>query len=341
MSRFHILLLPILAALLMGAGKTPDPRLLDPSQLTETAPAQYTVKLKTTQGVILIDVHRAWAPQGADRFYNLVQAGFYDDATFFRVIANFVAQFGLTGHPDVNSAWKDATIPDDPPARSNAEGTVSFATAGADTRTTQLFINLKDNSRLDDMGFAPIGTVRDTKVAHKLYVGYGEGAPQGKGPDQMKAQAEGAEYLAGFPKLDRIVKATVIRRKETASLGHLDWLAGAWAGEADGVRTEERWTAARGSLQGRNLVTKGGEAVFSEELRIEARGSEIVYVAKPQGADAATEFKQTTAGANTVVFENPAHDFPQRIAYTLAGDTLTVEAAGGEKTSTWVWTRAD
>jgi peptidyl-prolyl cis-trans isomerase A (cyclophilin A) len=208
------LLLIVLAALLLGAGGAADPRLLDPASLTETAPAEYTVRLQTNEGAILIDVTRAWAPRGADRFYNLVQAGFYDDARFFRVIANFVAQFGITGRPDVNAVWKDAVIEDDPPTQSNLEGTVSFATAGPGTRTTQVFINLKDNERLDAMGFAPIGKVRDMKVAQKLWVGYGEGAPGGRGPDQTKLQDEGAAYAAAFPKLDRIVKARVVRRKD-------------------------------------------------------------------------------------------------------------------------------
>ncbi len=202
------------AALLLGAAKGPDPRLLDPASLSGQAPAEYTVKLKTTAGVLLVDIARAWAPHGADRFYNLVEAGYYDDAAFFRVIANFVAQVGLVGDPAVNAVWMDATIPDDPPVQSNLEGTVVFATSGPDTRTTQIFINLKDNVRLDDMGFAPFGRLRDVKVAQKLWVGYGEGAPQGKGPDQVKLRTEGEAYLAEFPKLDRIVKATVVRRKD-------------------------------------------------------------------------------------------------------------------------------
>ena len=214
MNRVRPLLLVLLAALLMGAAKGPDPRLLEPAALTDVAPAEYTVRLKTTEGVILLDVTRAWAPLGADRFYNLVQNGFYDDVAFFRVIANFVAQVGLTGDPAVNAAWKEATFPDDPATQSNLEGTVVFATAGPGTRTTQVFINLKDNERLDDMGFAPFGKVRDMKAARKLWVGYGEGAPEGKGPDQVKLGDEGEPYLSGFPKLDRIVKATVVRRSD-------------------------------------------------------------------------------------------------------------------------------
>lgn len=207
------LLFLVLAALLLGADKGPDPVLLDPAGLKATAPAEYTVKLKTTRGSVLVDVTRAWAPHGADRFYNLVEAGFYDDVAFFRVIANFVAQFGLTGDRAVNAAWQDATIPDDPPTRSNLQGTIVFATSGPNSRTTQVFINLKDNARLDAMGFAPFGLLRDMKVAQTLWVGYGEGAPGGKGPDQMKLRDEGEPYLGAFPKLDRIVKATVVRQR--------------------------------------------------------------------------------------------------------------------------------
>ena len=208
------LILLVAAALLLGAGKAAEPSLLDPASLSETAPASFTVKLKTTRGTILVDVTRAWAPEGADRFYNLVEAGFYDDVAFFRVIANFVAQFGLTGDPAVNGVWRDATIPDDPPSQSNLKGTVVFATAGPNTRTTQVFINLKDNARLDAMGFAPFGKVRDMKVAQSLWVGYGEGAPGGKGPDQRKLGDEGEPYLSGFPKLDRITKASVLWKKD-------------------------------------------------------------------------------------------------------------------------------
>ncbi len=210
MQRFLPLLLLLLLATTASAKKQ-HPALLDPSLATETAPEQYTVKIKTTKGLITLDVTRAWAPQGADRFYNLVQAGFYDDVGFFRVIARFVAQFGINGNPAVNAVWREATIPDDPVTQSNLAGTVTFATSGPNTRTTQIFINLKDNPRLDEMGFAPFGTLRNDKVAQKLYVGYGEGAPQGRGPDQERLQTEGKAYLEGFGELDHIKRAWIAR----------------------------------------------------------------------------------------------------------------------------------
>jgi peptidyl-prolyl cis-trans isomerase A (cyclophilin A) len=343
MRRLHPLYLLPLVALLVGAVKGPDPVLLDPSSLVEEAPAQYTVKLKTNEGVVLIDVVRAWAPHGADRFYNLVQAGFYDDATFFRVLGGFMAQFGLTGDPAVNAAWHEANIPDDPVRMSNLEGRVTFATAGPGTRTTQVFISFKDNSRLDSDGFAPIGQVRDIAVANKLWIGYGEGAPMGKGPDQVLVRDEGDAYLAGFPKLDRILKATVVARSDTTSLDHLDWLVEAWAGEADGVRTEESWSVKKGGLSGVNVVTKDGAPVFSEELRVEARGGDVVYLATPEGGPQ-TEFLQTEFAPSRVTFENPKHDFPKRITYSLTGDVVTVFASGveggAERNATWVWKRS-
>jgi peptidyl-prolyl cis-trans isomerase A (cyclophilin A) len=210
----------LLALMLLGIAspalskKAPHPALLDPSLATETAPDNYTVKIKTTKGVMLLDVHREWAPLAADRFYNLVKIGFYEDVSVFRVIVRFVAQFGVHGDPAISGVWKDASIPDDPPTRTNAEGTVTFAMAGPNSRTTQVFINLWDNKRLDDMGFAPFGELRDMKVANKLYVGYGEGAPAGRGPDQGKLIEQGNPYLdEGWPKLDRIVWMKIVDPK--------------------------------------------------------------------------------------------------------------------------------
>ncbi len=184
--------------------------LKDPSTLTAKAPDKYTVKLKTTQGDVLIDVTRAWAPLGADRFYNLVKAGFYDDTAFFRVIPGFMAQIGIHGDPAIAEAWRAARIQDDPVKESNTRGMVSFATAGPNTRTTQFFINFGNNARLDGMGFAPIGKVRNMEIVDKLYGGYGEGAPRGKGPNQGRLNREGNTYLkADFPELDYIEKATI------------------------------------------------------------------------------------------------------------------------------------
>lgn len=191
-----------------GSGSTSSLR--DPSGANAEAPAQFTVKLETSKGEVLIDVHRAWAPRGADRFYNLVKAGYYDNVAFFRVISGFMAQIGIHGEPSVNAVWRDKRISDDPVVQSNTRGMVSYAMAGKDTRTTQIFINYGNNSRLDSMGFSPFGKVRDMKAIDALYSGYGEGAPSGAGPSQGRIQAEGNTYLkADFPKLDYILKATI------------------------------------------------------------------------------------------------------------------------------------
>jgi len=187
-------------------------KLTNPGALTEKAPATYKARLDTSKGPITITVHRDWAPNGADRFYNLVKAGFYDDVRFFRVIPNFMAQFGIHGNPEVMKAWRPATLKDDPVKGSNTRGMVTFATAGPNTRTTQLFINFKDNSSLDKQGFAPFGEVTTgMDVVDKLYDGYGEGAPRGKGPEQGRIQNEGNAYLTkDFPRMDYIKSATIV-----------------------------------------------------------------------------------------------------------------------------------
>jgi peptidyl-prolyl cis-trans isomerase A (cyclophilin A) len=175
------------------------------------APDQYTVELDTTKGPILIDVRREWAPHGADRFYELVQNGYYTDVAFFRVISGFMAQVGISGDPALNVEWREKRIPDDPVKASNARGIATFATSGANSRTTQFFISFSDNSRLDGMGFAPFGKVRDMAPVDALYNGYGEGAPRGRGPDQGRMQSQGNAYLReSFPKLDYIKSAKII-----------------------------------------------------------------------------------------------------------------------------------
>lgn len=182
-----------------------------PAAGAERAPDRYTVRLETTKGPILIDVTRAWAPHGADRFYELVREGYFTDVAFFRVIDGFMAQAGIHGDPAVNTRWRTRTIPDDPVRESNTRGMVSYAMAGPGTRTTQFFINYTDNSRLDSMGFAPFGRVRDMAAADALYKGYGEGAPRGRGPDQSRIQREGNAYLrAEFPQLDYIQRASIV-----------------------------------------------------------------------------------------------------------------------------------
>lgn len=176
----------------------------------ERAPDRYTVRLDTTKGPILIDVTRAWAPHGADRFYTLVRSGYFTDVAFFRVVEGFMAQAGIHGDPQMNVRWRDRNIPDDPPTQSNTRGMVSYAMAGPGTRTTQFFINFVDNSRLNPMGFAPFGRVRDMANVDRLYSGYGEGAPRGQGPEQGRMQREGNAYLrASFPQLDYIRSATI------------------------------------------------------------------------------------------------------------------------------------
>jgi cyclophilin family peptidyl-prolyl cis-trans isomerase len=204
-----------LAATMAGARPVPataaNPKFANPAALKEQAPETYRARFTTSKGDFVIEVTRAWAPRGADRFYNLVANGFFDDCRFFRVVSGFMAQFGIHGDPAVSSVWRNAQIPDDPVQQSNKRGYVTFATAGPDTRTTQVFINFADrNSRLDSQGFAPFGTVVEgMDVVDKLFSGYGEGAPQGHGPDQTRMQKEGNAYLKLFPKLDYIKKASI------------------------------------------------------------------------------------------------------------------------------------
>jgi len=189
--------------------KLPDdahPAMKDPSLANKTAPDLYKVKVNTSEGSFVIEVHKDWAPKGADRFYNLVDIGYYSDTRFFRAIDGFMVQWGISGYPEVSEAWRDAKIDDDEVKQSNTRGMVTFATAGKNTRTTQLFINYKDNSNLDPMGFSPFGkVVEGMDVVDKLYKGYGEGAPRGRGPRQGLLQKRGNVYLdAEFPKLSKI-----------------------------------------------------------------------------------------------------------------------------------------
>ncbi len=188
-------------------------KLMNPAALNEQAPDTYEAKFVTSQGTIVINVRRAWAPIGADRFYNLVKNGFYDNCRFFRVLYAQAAQFGINGDPRLNTVWSKAWIHDDPVKQSNRKGYVSFAKGGPNSRTTQVFINLSDeNVVLDGQGFAPFGTVtKGTDVIDVLYSDYGEGAPQGRGPSQARLQLEGNAYLQkNFPKLDYIKSATIV-----------------------------------------------------------------------------------------------------------------------------------
>ncbi len=189
-----------------------NPALTAPALAKETAPATYKVKFETGEGEYIVEVHRDWAPNGADRFYNLVKIGFYDDAAYFRVVDGFMVQFGISGYPEVNNQWREARMPDDPVKQSNTRGKITFATSGPDSRTGQVFINFGDNANLDGMGFSPFGeVVSGMEVVDKLYKGYGEGAPRGRGPDQGRLQSEGNAYLLDrFPQMDYTKKATIV-----------------------------------------------------------------------------------------------------------------------------------
>ncbi len=184
----------------------------DPSKLTEKAPESFKAKFTTTKGAFTIEVTRSLSPNGADRFYNLVKSGYFQDVAFFRVIPGFMGQFGIHGDPKVSAAWRGARIQDDPVKGSNKRGYVSFAMAGPNTRTTQFFINLVDNTNLDSMGFSPFGKVVEGQdVVDKINGEYGEGAPRGRGPNQGLIQEKGNEYLkASFPNLDYIKSATLL-----------------------------------------------------------------------------------------------------------------------------------
>ena len=182
-----------------------EPSLLNPSSITEQAPEEYTARFETSKGVVRIQVTRSSAPLGADRFYALIKNGFYDGCRFFRVVPGFVVQFGLNGDPAINKVWREQQIRDDPVVRTNRRGTVTFATAGANTRTTQLFINLGANAFLDSQGFAPFGdVVEGMDVVESIYAGYGQE------PDQGLITSQGNEYLEGqFPRLDYIETAAI------------------------------------------------------------------------------------------------------------------------------------
>jgi peptidyl-prolyl cis-trans isomerase A (cyclophilin A) len=205
---FAAALLPVAAAA-PALGQLAN--LANPAALTEVAPASFKAKFDTSKGAFVIEVRREWAPNGADRFYNLVKNGFFDNARFFRVISGFMVQFGINGDPRLSAQWREARIKDDPVKQSNKRATITFATAGPDTRTTQMFINFADNAMLDRQGFAPFGqVVSGMNVVDGLYSGYGEGAPRGQGPDQGRIQREGNDYLQkDFSQLDFIKKATI------------------------------------------------------------------------------------------------------------------------------------
>lgn len=211
-----VLLLFAAASAISAEQAAASASLQNPAALTEKAPDVYKAKFETTKGSFVITVTREWAPVGADRFYNLVKNGYYNDCRFFRVISGFMVQFGINGDPKLNTVWRAARITDDPVKKSNTTGYVTFATSGANSRTTQVFINYADrNSVLDKQGFAPFGKVSEgMSVVESLYADYGEGAPSGKGPEQGRTQTEGNSYLEkSFPKLDYIKSAVIVPAK--------------------------------------------------------------------------------------------------------------------------------
>jgi cyclophilin family peptidyl-prolyl cis-trans isomerase len=194
-----------------------DQTLLHPEapEINRRAPDRFRVRLETSKGVAVLEIHREWSPHGADRFYNLVRHGYYDEARFFRVIAGHWAQFGIHGDPRVSALWRGRTIPDDPRRESNRRGMIAYAFAVPDGRTTQVFINLRDNSEtLDAQGFAPFGKVIEgMKVVDALNAEYGETAGGGiRGGKQEPLFAGGNGYLAReFPRLDFIRRASIVK----------------------------------------------------------------------------------------------------------------------------------
>lgn len=165
----------VLLLFLSGIAFAQKPNLLNPGSLTQQAPNTYLVNFETTQGNFVIQVNRDWAPLGADRFYNLVNNGYYTDCSFFRVIPGFMVQFGINGNPEINKVWRETNIKDDPVRESNLRGYITFATSGPNSRTSQVFINYANNSRLDSMGFAPFGKVIEgMNVVDKIFSEYGE-----------------------------------------------------------------------------------------------------------------------------------------------------------------------
>lgn len=196
-----------------SAASADDPLLRpDSEEMTRRAPDVYRVVFVTSQGPVTVEVRRSWAPRGADRLYNLARQGFFEGGRFFRVVEGFVAQFGLSGRPEVDRAWRAHPIPDDSVRQSNTRGTLTFASAGNDTRTTQLFFNLADNERLDGMGFAPVGeVVGGMSNVDSLHAGYGDAPPRGEGPSQARILEDGNAYLAEeYPRLDSIREVRVM-----------------------------------------------------------------------------------------------------------------------------------
>ena len=202
----------LLAAGLAAPALAQTSKLTNPAALTEQAPATYKVKFDTSKGSFVVQVTRAWAPRGADRFHELLRMRYFDEGRFFRVIPGFIAQFGIHKDFNVHAKWRNFAILDDPPKEKNLRGTAAFAQSGPNTRATEVFINLADNKDLDEGKFVPFGRITEgLDVIDRLYSGYGELGPKGKGPDAGRAEEEATEYmLPRFPNLDYIKRARII-----------------------------------------------------------------------------------------------------------------------------------
>jgi peptidyl-prolyl cis-trans isomerase A (cyclophilin A) len=208
-----LLILGLIPAIQNCASGQGQPSLMNPQSLNETAPDTFRASFETSAGDFVIEVRREWSPNGADRFYNLVKNGYYDDCRFFRVIDGFMVQFGINGDPAIQANWRTAGIADDPVRESNARGFVTFAMSGQpNSRTTQIFINFGNNANLDASGFAPFGrVVEGMDTVDDIYSEYGEGAPGGRGPEQQRIQMEGNTYLnASFPEMDYVTRARIV-----------------------------------------------------------------------------------------------------------------------------------
>ncbi len=205
------MLVCVLAALAGCGGEAPKQAEAPKKKAPAVMPDVWKARIETTHGPFVIEVSRAWAPKGAERFWKLVTTGFFDDSRFFRVRPGFIVQFGMAGDPMVNAMVGSTAIDDDPVKEKNARGTVAFAQAGKNSRSTQVYVNLKDNRELDRAAFVPFGrVVEGMDVVEKLYGGYGEWSPPGRGPEPARIQQQGNSYLdARFPKLDQLKKAAV------------------------------------------------------------------------------------------------------------------------------------
>ena len=202
------------AAWLISCAEQPPAPAERSSPPPETPPQTYQVKFGTTKGDFVVEVDRDWAPRGADHFYRLVTARFYDGVRFHRVVRRYIVQWGINGNPKIQALYSNMRIPDDPVKQSNKTGTITFAKIGPNSRTSQVFINLRDNASLDKEGFAPFGEVIEgMDVVERLWSSYGEVAPRGPGPDPTRIEIEGEAYLVReFPRLDAIQRATVIQK---------------------------------------------------------------------------------------------------------------------------------